>query len=327
MKQKIIIGTRGSKLALWQAQHIAARLGELNPGMVVELNHIVTTGDKILDVPLAQIGGKGLFTKELETAMLAGEIDLAVHSLKDMPTELPAGLVLAATTTRLDPHDAFVSRRYASLAELPAGATVGTSSLRRKAQLLRLRPDLRIENLRGNLDTRLRKLDEGQYDAIVLAAAGLRRLGWAERITAVLSPAECLPAVGQGVLAIEARAADAEVLAADWSPGHVGRWVDVALAHDGTRARLYVDGQQVAEATNAFAAQRQAELWIGRGHVNADLAFWRGGIDDVRIFRSALGTNELAAVNDWIDDADEDGWSNGEEFVAGTDPRNPASPP
>ena len=214
MKQKIVIGTRGSKLALWQAEHIAARLRELNPGMVVELRHIVTTGDKILDVPLAQIGGKGLFTKELETAMLAGDIDLAVHSLKDMPTELPAGLVLAATTTRLDPHDAFVSRRYASLAELPAEATVGTSSLRRKAQLLRLRPDLRIENLRGNLDTRLRKLDEGQYDAIVLAAAGLRRLGWAERITAVLSPAECLPAVGQGVLAIEARAADAEVLAA-----------------------------------------------------------------------------------------------------------------
>ena len=214
MKQKIIIGTRGSKLALWQARHIAARLEEMNPGMVVELKHIVTTGDKILDVPLAQIGGKGLFTKELETAMLAGDIDLAVHSLKDMPTELPAGLVLAAITTRLDPHDAFVSRRYASLAELPAGATVGTSSLRRKAQLLRLRPDLRIENLRGNLDTRLRKLDEGQYDAIVLAAAGLRRLGWAERITAVLSPTECLPAVGQGVLAIEARAADAAVLAA-----------------------------------------------------------------------------------------------------------------
>ena len=146
--------------------------------------------------------------------MLAGEIDLAVHSLKDMPTELPAGLILAATTTRLDPHDAFVSCRYGSLAELPAGATVGTSSLRRKAQLLRLRPDLRIENLRGNLDTRLRKLDEGQYDAIVLAAAGLRRLGWPDRITALLSPAECLPAVGQGVLALEARAADAAVLAA-----------------------------------------------------------------------------------------------------------------
>ncbi len=214
MKQKIIIGTRGSKLALWQAQHVAARLRELNPGLVVELQHIVTTGDKILDVPLAQIGGKGLFTKELETAMLAGEIDLAVHSLKDMPTELPPGLILTATTTRLDPHDAFVSRRYGSLAELPTGATVGTSSLRRKAQLLRLRPDLRIENLRGNLDTRLRILDEGQYDAIVLAAAGLRRLGWSDRITALLSPEECLPAVGQGVLAIEARAADAEVLAA-----------------------------------------------------------------------------------------------------------------
>lgn len=214
MKPTIIIGTRGSKLALWQAEHIAQRLREMNPGTVVTLTHIVTTGDKILDVPLAQIGGKGLFTKELEVAMLAGEIDMAVHSLKDMPTELPSGLILAATTQRVDPHDAFVSCKYADLADLPTGAVVGTSSLRRKAQLLKIRPDLNIVNLRGNLDTRLRKLDEGQFDAIVLAAAGLRRLGWGERITALLSPEECLPAVGQGVLAIETRADDREILAA-----------------------------------------------------------------------------------------------------------------
>ncbi len=213
VKPNIIIGTRGSKLALWQAEHIAERLRTINPGIAVSLQHIVTTGDKILDVPLAQIGGKGLFTKELEVSMLAGEIDLAVHSLKDMPTELPAGLVLAATTERMDPRDAFVSRKYECFAKLPTGAVVGTSSLRRKAQLLRLRPDLEIVSLRGNLDTRLRKMDEGQFDAIVLAAAGLQRLGWGNRITALLSTEECLPAVGQGVLAIETRADDARILA------------------------------------------------------------------------------------------------------------------
>ena len=213
MKSKIVVGTRGSKLALWQANHIADRLREKNPGLVVELKLIVTTGDKILDVPLAKIGGKGLFTKELEMAMLADEIDLAVHSLKDMPTELPPGLKLAATTERMDPHDAFVSQKFASVHDLPPGATVGTSSLRRAAQLLQLRPDLNIVSLRGNLDTRLKKLDDGQFDAIVLAAAGLRRLGWSERITALLSPEECLPAVGQGVLAIETRSEDAETLA------------------------------------------------------------------------------------------------------------------
>ena len=213
MKSKIVIGTRGSKLARWQAEHIAGLLQVLSPESTVELKHIVTTGDRILDVSLAQIGGKGLFTKELETAMLAGEIDLAVHSLKDMPTELPDGLILAAVTKRVDPHDAFVSPRFGSLAQLPAGAVVGTSSLRRKAQLLRVRPDLDIVSLRGNLDTRLKKLDEGQFAAIVLAAAGLRRLGWGERITELLSPEICLPAVGQGVLAIETRLDDAEVRA------------------------------------------------------------------------------------------------------------------
>ena len=212
MKTKIIIGTRSSKLALWQAEYIASCLREEYPGLIVELRHITTTGDKILDAPLAKIGGKGLFTKELETEMLAGDIDLAVHSLKDMPTEIPAGLTLAAITRRFDPFDALVSPRYKSLSELPQGAKVGTSSLRRKAQLLAQRPDLVIADLRGNVNTRLRKLDDGEYDAIVLAAAGLKRLGFGERIAQVLPAEICLPAVGQGALAIEAREGDAEVL-------------------------------------------------------------------------------------------------------------------
>ena len=205
MKQQLVIGTRGSKLALWQAEYIADRLRKQYKDLVVQLKHIVTTGDKIIDVPLAQIGGKGLFTKELEVAMLNGEIDLAVHSLKDMPTALPPGLILAAITERADPFDALISLRYQSLDELPQGAVLGTSSLRRKAQLLHYRPDLVICDLRGNLDTRLRKLDEGQFDAIILAAAGLKRLGWETKIRQLLSPEICLPAVGQGALAIETR--------------------------------------------------------------------------------------------------------------------------
>ncbi|MBU2702515.1 hydroxymethylbilane synthase [Sporomusaceae bacterium BoRhaA] len=211
MKQQLVIGTRGSKLALWQAEYIAECLRKQHKELTVTLKHIVTTGDKILDVPLAKIGGKGLFTKELELSMLHGEIDLAVHSLKDMPTELPQGLSLAAITQRADPYDAFVSTRYAALDDLPQGATLGTSSLRRKAQLLHYRPDLVIRDLRGNLDSRLRKLDEGQFDAIILAAAGLKRLGWGERISQILPPEICLPAVGQGALAIEARQGDSEV--------------------------------------------------------------------------------------------------------------------
>jgi len=212
VRKHLIIGTRSSKLALWQAEHIAGRLRQQHPQMTVSLRHIMTTGDKILDVPLAKVGGKGLFTKELEVAMLAGEIDLAVHSLKDMPTELPPGLILAAVTERADAGDALVSPRYRTLAALPQGAKVGTSSLRRKAQLLRARPDLTIVDLRGNLDTRLRKLEMEGLDAIVLAVAGLKRLGWGARITEILDPAVCLPAVGQGALALEARAADQEVL-------------------------------------------------------------------------------------------------------------------
>lgn len=171
---------------------------------------MTTKGDKILDAPLAKIGGKGLFTKELEQDMLAGGIDIAVHSLKDMPTEVPDGLIITAITKRYDPGDAFVSNKVASLAELPQGAVVGTSSLRRKAQLLHARPDLEIRDLRGNVNTRLRKLDAGEYDAAVLAVAGLRRLGFGGRITEVLPKSMILPAVGQGALAIEAREDDAE---------------------------------------------------------------------------------------------------------------------
>lgn len=212
MKEKIIIGTRGSKLALWQANFIADCLRTQYKGLAVELKHITTKGDKILDVPLAKIGGKGLFTKELEEAMLSGEIDIAVHSLKDMPTLLPEGLILAAVTERADPGDALVSRNYGSFDALPQGARLGTSSLRRRAQMLACRPDLQVFDLRGNVDTRLRKLDEGTFDAVILAAAGLKRLGFSDRIRQILPTDICLPAVGQGALAIEAREKDAAVL-------------------------------------------------------------------------------------------------------------------
>jgi len=196
----IVIGSRGSQLALWQARHISSCLQ--NMGVETRLEIIKTTGDKITDVPLAQVGGKGLFTKEIEEALLAGSIDLAVHSLKDMPTALPHGLTLAAIPEREDPRDALIGK---PLAELGPGSKVGTSSLRRAAQLHALGSGFAIENLRGNVDTRLRKLDEGHYDAIVLAAAGLRRLGWAERIRELLDPEVMCPAAGQGALAIETR--------------------------------------------------------------------------------------------------------------------------
>lgn len=212
MKKNLVIGTRGSKLALWQANHIAESIRTRYPSVEVTIIRIVTTGDRILDVPLAKIGGKGLFTKELENAMLQGEIDLAVHSLKDMPTELPPGLTLAAVTRRADPGDALISPRFSTLDELPLGARVGTSSLRRRAQLLNYRPDLLISDLRGNLDTRLNKVRTKELDAIILAVAGLKRLGWEQEISQVLPYSICLPAVGQGALAIEARQDAAEVL-------------------------------------------------------------------------------------------------------------------
>ncbi|GBE02694.1 porphobilinogen deaminase [bacterium BMS3Bbin06] len=214
---KIVIGTRGSKLALWQAEWIKSELGRIHPDLKVELRKIKTTGDRILDVPLAKVGGKGLFVKEIEDAMLRREIDIAVHSMKDVPTEFPDGLHLAVICKREDPRDAFISQesgegfRFNGFRELPEGAVVGTSSLRRACQLLNVRPGLKIEQLRGNVDTRLRKLDEGRFDAIILAAAGIKRLGMAERITEMIPPDVSLPAIGQGAVGIECRIEDEEV--------------------------------------------------------------------------------------------------------------------
>src|SRR5579862_5087173 len=196
----LVIGSRGSALALWQARHIQGKLAELGAEARIEI--IKTTGDKIQDVSLAKVGGKGLFTKEIEEALLAGDIDLAVHSMKDVPTEIPAGLIIAAIPEREEARDALVG---CSLAELKAGSRIGTSSLRRASQLHALNRGLAIETLRGNVDTRLRKLDEGKYDAIVLAAAGLRRLGWQDRIRELIPVEVMCPAVGQGALAIETR--------------------------------------------------------------------------------------------------------------------------
>lgn len=211
---QLVIGSRGSKLALWQAEWVRARLGELASVVEVRIEIIKTSGDVMRDVPLSVIGGQGVFTKELEEALLDGRIDIAVHSLKDLPTFLPDTLSIAAVTEREDARDALVLREgarasYATLKDLPSGATVGTSSPRRAAQLRHLRPDIPVKELRGNVDTRLRKLDAGEYDAIILASAGLRRLGLERRISAAVSIAEMLPAVGQGALGIETRAGDA----------------------------------------------------------------------------------------------------------------------
>ncbi|HCV79370.1 hydroxymethylbilane synthase [Pseudomonas oryzihabitans] len=211
MLREIRIATRQSALALWQADYVKARLEAAHPGLRVTLLPMTSRGDKLLDAPLAKIGGKGLFVKELENALLDGSADIAVHSMKDVPMEFPAGLGLYAICEREDPRDAFVSNRYHGLAELPQGSVVGTSSLRRQAQLLALRPDLEIRFLRGNVNTRLAKLDADDYDAIILAAAGLIRLGFAERIREYLTVEDSLPAGGQGAVGIECRTDDAEV--------------------------------------------------------------------------------------------------------------------
>jgi len=205
------IATRKSPLALWQAEHVRSRLMALHPGLQVELLTMSTQGDRILDSPLAKIGGKGLFVKELEQGMLDGRADIAVHSMKDVPADLPDGLGIGAILEREDPHDAFVSCSYSSIDELPRHARVGTSSLRRQCQLRVRRPDLEILDLRGNVGTRLAKLDAGDYDAIILACAGLRRLGLAERITCTLTPEEMLPAIAQGVIGVECRSDDVDI--------------------------------------------------------------------------------------------------------------------
>lgn len=211
MSREIRIATRKSALALWQAEYVKARLEEAHPGLQVSLVPMVSRGDKLLDAPLAKIGGKGLFVKELETALLENEADIAVHSMKDVPMDFPEGLGLFCICEREDPRDAFVSNTFASLDELPAGSVVGTSSLRRQAQLLARRPDLKIHFLRGNVNTRLAKLDAGEYDAIILAAAGLIRLGFESRIRSSISVEHSLPAGGQGAVGIECRTADSEI--------------------------------------------------------------------------------------------------------------------
>lgn len=205
------IATRKSPLALWQAEHVRTRLQRLHPGLEVELVAMSTQGDRVLDSPLAKIGGKGLFVKELEQGMLAGTADIAVHSMKDVPAELPAGLEIGAILEREDPHDAFVSNSFDAVGQLPDGARVGTSSLRRQCQLRERRPDLQVSDLRGNVGTRLAKLDNGDYDAIILACAGLKRLGLGQRITDTISTADMLPAIAQGVIGIECRRGDERV--------------------------------------------------------------------------------------------------------------------
>lgn len=208
---KIRIASRESALALWQSEHIKAQLESLHPGLEVEIVGMTTKGDQILDVPLAKIGGKGLFVKELEQSMLAGNTDIAVHSMKDVPMHFPEGLELAAICKRESPFDAFVSNQYNAIDELPEGAIVGTSSLRRQSQIAALRPDLQVKGLRGNVNTRLGKLDAGGYDAIILADSGLRRLGFHDRIKQVIPAEQSLPAVGQGALGIECRSNDTEI--------------------------------------------------------------------------------------------------------------------
>ena len=206
--QKIVIGSRGSQLALWQANWVKSELERLHSNADIDIRIIATSGDKIQDVPLSKIGGKGLFVKEIEEALLANEIDLAVHSMKDVPIELPTELGILVITKRENPLDALISKNGEKLADLPQGATIGTSSLRRSSQLLKYRDDFKIHPLRGNVDTRLRKVEEGKYDAILLASAGLNRLGWANRITEEISHDILLPAMGQGALGIETRLDD-----------------------------------------------------------------------------------------------------------------------
>ncbi|SFP93947.1 hydroxymethylbilane synthase [Geopseudomonas sagittaria] len=258
MSREIRIATRKSALALWQAEHVKARLEQAHPGLTVSLVPMVSRGDKLLDAPLAKIGGKGLFVKELETALLENEADIAVHSMKDVPMDFPEGLGLYCICEREDPRDAFVSNTFASLDALPAGSVVGTSSLRRQAQLLARRPDLKIQFLRGNVNTRLAKLDAGEYDAIILAAAGLIRLGFEARIRAFISAEDSLPAGGQGAVGIECRTADAEVHAL-LAPLHHADTSDRVSAERALNKRLN-GGCQVPIA--CYALLEGDELWL-----------------------------------------------------------------
>ena len=259
------IATRSSALAIWQAEYVQQRLEALHPGLRVELVRIKTRGDKILDTPLAKIGGKGLFVKELEEAMMDGRADIAVHSMKDVPMELPEGMTLAVICEREDPRDAFVSNHHDSLSALPEGARLGTSSLRRQCQVLASRPDLKVSSLRGNVQTRLGKLDAGNFDAIILAAAGLKRLDLAERIRSAIPPEQSLPAVGQGAVGIECRAEDAHTRALLAPLNDALTW-DRVSAERAMNRRLE-GGCQVPIA--GYALENDGELWL-RGLVASE---------------------------------------------------------
>ena len=269
------IATRKSKLALWQAHFIKAELQRFHPGLTVELLGMTTKGDKILDVPLAKVGGKGLFVKELEQAMLEGRADIAVHSMKDVPMEFPEGLGLAVICAREDPTDAFVSNHFNYLEELPKGAKVGTSSLRRQLQIKALRPDLQLLDLRGNVNTRLAKLDAGEYDAIILASAGLMRLDFQHRIQSRLTDAQCLPAGGQGAVGVECRLEDAATKAL-LAPLHHKDSADRVMAERALNKRLE-GGCQVPIA--CFAELEGDQLWL-RGLV--------GEVDGSRVLTTEI---------------------------------------
>lgn len=259
------IATRSSPLAIWQAEYVQRRLEALHEGLHVELVRIKTRGDKILDTPLAKIGGKGLFVKELEEAMLDGRADIAVHSMKDVPMELPEGMALPVICEREDPRDAFVSNHYDALMNLPEGARLGTSSLRRQCQVLANRPDIRVSSLRGNVQTRLGKLDAGNFDAIILASAGLKRLGMHERIRYDMPPEESLPAVGQGAVGIECRADDS-VTRERLAPLNDALTWDRVSAERAMNRRLE-GGCQVPIA--GFALEQDGTLWL-RGLVASE---------------------------------------------------------
>ena len=300
-RSELRIATRASPLAMWQAEHVAARLEALHSDLKVSLVTMKTRGDKLLDAPLTKVGGKGLFVKELEVGLLDGRADLAVHSLKDVPVDFPDGLELALVMEREDPRDAFVSNTYDNLASMPAGTLVGTSSLRRQAQIRARYPGLRVDWLRGNVNTRLGKLDAGEFDAIILAAAGLQRLGYEERIKAAIAPEECLPAIGQGVLAIEIRSDDEQL-----------RELIAPLAHAETTLRISAEralnqtlngGCQVPIA--AYAVLEQDQLYL-RGLVgepdgsNILRAEIRGSSTQAHALRVQLAQQLLALGADRI---------------------------
>ncbi|MBT3504938.1 MAG: hydroxymethylbilane synthase [Piscirickettsiaceae bacterium] len=300
-KRIIKIATRKSPLAMWQAEFVRDRLLELHPDLEIELVKMTTQGDKILDTPLAKIGGKGLFVKELEQGMLAGDADIAVHSMKDVPMHLPEGLHLPVICQREDPRDAFVSNTFSSLADLPAGSKVGTSSLRRECQLRTHRPDLEVLPLRGNVNTRLAKLDDGQFDAIILASAGLKRLGFEDRIREAMTPEQSLPAVGQGAVGIETRVDDVEINAL-LAPLRCPRTWIVVSAERAMNRRL-AGGCQVPIA--GFALIDGDEVWL-RGLVGMPdgsqmlMADARARVEDAEALGEAIAENLLAQGADKI---------------------------